>query len=307
MSQTMPCLSTATPPRRFPWRRLLQYRLRTLLILTAVCAVVFAWLGWWKHQASQQREAVAALQSAGAIVLYEPRLAPGMASLKRRSHWPGWLVRWLGIDFFKNVDSVGTCRIYFTCENRINDAALKPLKYLPSLRSLCLEGSHVSDAGLVVVESLPALEDLYVGHTAITDAAMPHLLSRTSLRAFAINDTQITDRGMEQLKKLTGLERLYLRRTSITDDGLRSLQGLTTLRGLELTGTQITDDGLEIISHLVNLDTLYLEETQVTDTGLEHLRGLAALQTLKLKGTKVTGAGVARLKEALPKCDIDLN
>ena len=39
-------------PRPF-WRRLFQYRLRTLLILTTIVAV---WFAWWSHKAQQQRE-----------------------------------------------------------------------------------------------------------------------------------------------------------------------------------------------------------------------------------------------------------
>ena len=50
-------------PRRFRWRRLLQYRLRRLLILTTVCAALFA---WWSHKARQQRAAVVALRTLGA-------------------------------------------------------------------------------------------------------------------------------------------------------------------------------------------------------------------------------------------------
>ena len=53
-------------PHRFRWRRLLQYRLRTLLILTTIVA---AGLGWWSHTARQQREAVADMrESLGEIL-----------------------------------------------------------------------------------------------------------------------------------------------------------------------------------------------------------------------------------------------
>ena len=38
----------AAKPRRFRWRRLLQYRLRTLLIVMSDVAV---WLGCWSHAA----------------------------------------------------------------------------------------------------------------------------------------------------------------------------------------------------------------------------------------------------------------
>ena len=44
--------------------------------------------------------------------------------------------------------------------------------------------------------------------------------------------------------------------------------------------------------------------TQITDAGLGHLTGLTNLQELRLSGTQVTDAGVAELKQALPKCKI---
>ena len=52
MPQTEPSSPAATP-RRFHWRRLVQYRLRTLLIVTTIVAV---WLGWWTYAARRQRE-----------------------------------------------------------------------------------------------------------------------------------------------------------------------------------------------------------------------------------------------------------
>jgi hypothetical protein len=49
---------------------------------------------------------------------------------------------------------------------------------------------------------------------------------------------------------------------------------------------------------------LNLEENEITDAGLEHLRGLTALESLNLSLTRVTDEGVAKLKQALPKCKI---
>ena len=42
----------------------------------------------------------------------------------------------------------------------------------------------------------------------------------------------------------------------------------------------------------------------VTDAGLEYLTGLKNLELLTLPGTAVTDKGVAKLKAALPKCNI---
>jgi len=66
-----------------------------------------------------------------------------------------------------------------------------------------------------------------------------------------------------------------------------------------LYNTQITDAGLVHLAGLTSLQELF-----VTDAGLVHLKGLTSLQTLGLGNTQVTDAGVAKLKEALPNCEI---
>ena len=47
--------------------------------------------------------------------------------------------------------------------------------------------------------------------------------------------------------------------------------------------------------------------TNITDAGLEHLKGLTNLEELDLRWTKVTDAGVAKLQQALPNCEIRWN
>ncbi|MFP6657003.1 MAG: hypothetical protein VB853_02415 [Pirellulales bacterium] len=47
-----------------------------------------------------------------------------------------------------------------------------------------------------------------------------------------------------------------------------------------------------------------LNNTKVTDAGLAHLSGLTKLERLWLTRTQVTDAGVKKLQQALPKCDI---
>jgi hypothetical protein len=56
---------------------------------------------------------------------------------------------------------------------------------------------------------------------------------------------------------------------------------------------------------LSRLERLTLNRTFVTDTGLTHLRSLNELRQLELIETQVTPAGIAKLKQALPKCQIE--
>lgn len=98
---------------------------------------------------------------------------------------------------------------------------------------------------------------------------------------------------------------LNLARTHVTDDGLKALEPLKNLRKLHLENTKIGDAGLTHLKGLTSLEYLNLYGTQVTDSGLAELEGLKNLKSLYLWQTKVTPAGVEKLKQALPKCDIN--
>lgn len=60
---------------RFRWRRLAQYRLRTLLIGTTLVAV---WLAWEVRRENQQRQAVKYLRDRACICEFRPRFLPGV-------------------------------------------------------------------------------------------------------------------------------------------------------------------------------------------------------------------------------------
>lgn len=112
---------------------------------------------------------------------------------------------------------------------------------------------------------------------------------------------------------------LYLDDTStlaphqITDSSLKELHKLKKLTKLHLGVTEITDAGLKELAKLKQLTSLNLSGTQTTDAGLKQLakwrwlpwRG--QLSQLFLFNTKVTSAGVAKLKKAMPKCEIHSN
>jgi hypothetical protein len=49
----------------------------------------------------------------------------------------------------------------------------------------------------------------------------------------------------------------------------------------------------------------HLSDCAITDAGLVHLEGLPNLKQLDLYGTRVTAAGLKRLREKLPGCEID--
>ena len=269
MSEPKPPSPAATP-RRFRWRRLVQYRLRTLLILTTIVAV---WFAWWSHTARQQREAVADFKEHKAWVHYDYRL-PLIGRVDDPPRSLRWLVEHMGEDYFFNVMALGLGIV------PMNEGSLEPLKNLTSL------------------------EELSLSNVQLRDAHMKHLRGLIRLKKLDLSWTTITDAGVENLQNLTTLETLTLTSTHITDDGLKHFRGLKSLEQLDLMHTNVTDAGLEYLRGLTRLSHLDLFNTNITDDGLKHLLGLTELRLLGLGKTQVTDAGAKRLQQALPHCTI---
>lgn len=197
--------------RRFRWRRLLQYRLRTLLIFTTVVAI---WLGLWSNSARRQRDAVAALRKAGATVEYDfERSRNG----KPRS-WPAWLVGIVGVDSLANVTFVSGWGFFLT------DADLVHIRKLTDVQMLNLGNTQVTDAGLVNVKGLTDLESLSLDSAQITDTGLIQLQNLTKLRFLRLRNTKITDAGLVHLRSLIALQWLDLGDTKVTDAGVAQLQ-----------------------------------------------------------------------------------
>lgn len=166
------------PPKR-PRRRL-QWSVRLLLLLTALCAagMWFFLMPYWR-EASVRRwldeiEATATVTAGG----------------------PQWLREIIGDRFFERVVSVD----FWDCEISdddltklaplrrletvnlrrapISDAALEHLGEFESLRELVLFGTSVSDDGLRHIERLPNLRRLWLGETMVTLTAVEHLMHK---------------------------------------------------------------------------------------------------------------------------------
>jgi len=124
---------------------------------------------------------------------------------------------------------------------------------------------------------------------------------------YSQKEPMFSDAHLSPLKDLKGcLVSCNLRGQDVTDTLLVHLKELTNLTRLHLENTKITDKGLEQLKGLTNLEYLNLYGDNVTDAGLVNLEGMKKLKNLYLWQSKVTEAGAAKLKKALPQCDINL-
>ena len=68
----------------------------------------------------------------------------------------------------------------------------------------------------------------------------------------------------------------------------------------------MTDRGLEhLAATWPKLEGLHLAGSPITDAGLKQLHSLKSLTKVYLKDAKVTEAGVAELRKALPRCEVN--
>jgi Leucine-rich repeat (LRR) protein len=96
------------------------------------------------------------------------------------------------------------------------------------------------------------------------------------------------------LRVQTKVSSLDLSETPVEDSWLIHLtgkDGLIDLRTLNLVGTRITDEGLTTVGKLTTLKQLNLGKSFITSAGQ--------------LGLQVTPVGLARLRKALPDCEID--
>jgi hypothetical protein len=124
--------------------------------------------------------------------------------------------------------------------------------------------------------------------------------------SFQMQGASVTDKDLKPIAQLKKIAAVNLAKTSVTDAGLAQLAQHPEIVQLHLEQTKITDAGLAQLKPLKNLEYLNLYGTAVTDAGIKQLAGLTNLKNLYLWQTKVTPEGAKKLKQDLPKLDINM-
>lgn len=233
---------------------------------------------------------------------------------------------------YVDIDEDGVCRSVSLARTLIHDGDMPQLAPLTGLHDLTL-GPKITDAGMAVLEGMTELTELTfqdglrvpqitgagLAHlhgmtrltrldlslVPVTDAGLAHLRGPENVQEVRLYKTKVTDAGLVHLRALPNLEDLDLRDTAVAGPGLADLAPLKRLHTLDLEASQITDTGLVYLTGLTSLRDLSLGRTRVTDAGLETLARMTWLESLSLFDTDVTDTGLARLRAALPKCDIN--
>ncbi|QDU44409.1 Leucine Rich repeats (2 copies) [Symmachiella dynata] len=207
--------------------------------------------------------------------------------------WAGWDRFYGGIE----VDQVGLN------QSLVEDQDLALLQQTPGLRTLKLQTTRITDAGIQHLSSVPQLQKLDLGGTEITNAGLDHLQSLEELQELAIADTAVSDDGIAKLAGLKTLTVLDASGTNLTDASLKTLSEIPILKTLKLDGCNLTDEGLTVLKNCKSLTSLSLDEIPLTGSFLKELQGVP-LEDLSLAhtncdGTMFTDAGELKTLKTL--------
>ena len=181
------------------FRQLLQFRLRTLLIVMVPVVIALGLLGRQAYEARRQREIVRALKAEGFEFTFGgERTAPEWRDT-------GYTSRVVGAFLFgtkaQQVSDLSLLSEFKNLEGaslmctKVSD--LSPLRELTQLQHLAVDETQVSD--LSPLAKLTNLKTLGLVGTQVSDVSTLHGLK--SLQAVALMGTRVSDEQVERLQK----------------------------------------------------------------------------------------------------------
>ncbi|HEY4310394.1 MAG TPA: hypothetical protein VGN12_13160 [Pirellulales bacterium] len=188
------------------------------------------------------------------------------------------------------------------------------LQAFPDLRSLRISVSSSSEDARFDCSSLGRLSTLrvliiqaYGIPDLLSDDEIKELLGLTLLEMLTISSSDITGDGLKALSELPALQSLVLVDALVDDESLRYLDTFPSLSTLGLGGTAVTEKGLEYIRKAPHLRRLKLDHLPLTDAGMRSLSSLQKLEALSLSHTRISDAGFAELGKMPQLKDLDID
>ena len=219
--------------------------------------------------------------------------------------------------YLRKLPKLGTL---FATEQCLTDALATALREVP-IRGLVVDKFGLTDQGIDVLKSLPALTELSNWSGGVTDLDLQRISQLENLTKLWVQKSdvtddglasvgkmkrltnvsffkcpKITDKGVEHLAGLTDLEYLFLDNDDgLTTHALSQLRPLTKLTRLEIDAIQVIDnDHLACLADFKSLECLSVDSSRLDDTGAAHLAAVASLSALTISGTLITDAGLDR-------------
>lgn len=250
----------------FNYRRLLQFRLRTLMAVFLLAPLA---VGWWQIKMQSYREqqiAVAEIMPLVRHIVYEPGQ-------------PAWLRHFSDEKVFKDV-----VHLSLQGSTPFQDKDAKHLAKIPRLRRLSLQRTGISDQALKHLARLKELDTLSLESTRVSDDGMMHLSGLSSLRVLQASDTWMSGRGLRHLTTLPKLERVEVVNDTTDVDDMKTIGELPRLRELCVWVGNLSGPGYEALCGIDQLERLELRGEHILR---QHIEGMPNLKSLEIGVWKI--------------------
>jgi internalin A len=225
---------------------------------------------------------------------------------------------------------------------QVQGPGLIHLKKLPSLKTLVLHDTLITDDALDLVGDLGSLQgEMSLTFVAVTSDAVDRLHKRLPKAAFGVSgyvehierakqrllesgaelvqdndsprravtlrltDAEMTKENLNDLRMLRHLQTLDLSGCELPlADMSRLVSSLTRLQKVSMANTNVTDSALHFLTMTTQLRELNLSNTGITDASVPLLTRLYRLEILNVAGTQITPEAIAELQQALPDCKV---
>jgi Leucine-rich repeat (LRR) protein len=218
-----------------------------------------------------------------------------------------------GLRALKTAPAIEELNLYFA--EKITDEGASAVKNWKKLRKLNLRGTKITDSTLEILAGVPTLEWLDIGWAEVTDTGLDHLTALTNLKWLTMGGNKLTDNALGFLRQMPQLEYLDIGGQQRTDSGLwslllsetgmQSIASVSELRELRMEGRAVTGRGLELLKPLAKLERLDLQGCKrLRDDAAAVLASMKQLRVLDLKDSSLSAEAVARIRAALPQCEV---
>ncbi|KAI8583603.1 hypothetical protein K450DRAFT_221944 [Umbelopsis ramanniana AG] len=145
-----------------------------------------------------------------------------------------------------------------------NDVGMQHIANMHQLRFLSLEGTQITDDGLLLLKEMEHLEQLFLDRTTVSDRGIESIRNFPSIVALSLSHTFITDKT------------LHLIGDPITTRFTR------VIRSLSVAGCQVTNKGIKSLKSMINLHSLNLDRTNANVRCKVYLQGLEYLRPFRV-------------------------
>jgi len=196
----------------------------------------------------------------------------------------------------------------------LDDAKLGILAGLPAVESIVTNQMTVSDAGIGLLATFPALRNATFFHPGKTFtgqglaglAALPNLETLTVAGSLAFSDA-----GLAAVAELSHLKQFRTWHTGVTTEGIKALRALKELKSLTVGQSlsmqppaALRDESVAALAEISSLESLTLQEARLSLPALLQLKRISHLRRLNLDGIDLSESDLAELQKQLPAVEI---